>query len=162
MKNTIYAIIVAAIIGFLVALHAHGDHQGYDRAKLEYAEIANKALQEAAEKLLVTQGEVTTITDLNNEAKLNEIIKSTKLNATIKKLRDRHTACVNDYSAYRLFNEAANSQDLPKSNSVQIPDEEKDSLDAIQYTVREYNVCAIQLNTVTDILGTLECVSVAD
>ena len=67
-----------------------------------------------------------------------------------------------DYSAYVLFNEAASSEDLPKSHHLQKPDEESDGLDAIRYSVSEYNVKANQINALTAIIETLECVSVAE
>jgi hypothetical protein len=166
-KVIAYAIIIALLVGGLVKLHSHGDDQGYSRALLEYSQIVNDALQAAAIELQKTQTKVSTITDKNNEARINEQIKSSKLESTIKTLRNKKPVCADgndtpDFAPYILFNEAASSEDLPKSNHIQKPDAEADGLDAIQYSVSEYNGAASQVNALTAILGTLECVSVSD
>ena len=59
---------------------------------------------------------------------------------------------------YRLFNEAIRHSSLPASTDTQEPDGEADGLDAISYSVREYNALAVRLLVLQNAVRKLPCV----
>jgi len=127
--------------------------KGYDSAVAEYSVEAAKAAEVARKKQALDQAKINDLADKYYSAKQKEAERSNEIDDLKKSLR----AANDEYAAYRLFNEAANNPDLSEAVGSRRPDEERDGIDAVQYSVREYNRVAIKVNTLTDIIKSSEC-----
>ena len=141
-------VILCALLVVLVAYQ-----KGYDSAVAEYSVEAAKAAEVARKKQADDQAKINDLADKYYSAKQNEVERTNEIDAIKKKLR----AANDKYAAYKLFNQAANNQDLPEAIDSKRPDGERDGIDAIQYSVREFNRVAIKVNTLTAIIESSEC-----
>lgn len=140
------------IVLFCLALYL-ADKNGYSRAVADYSVEAALLAEEAGKRQAIEQRSVNDLADQYYQAMQREGEKANEINDLKKQLR----ATRDRFSAYRLFNEAANSPDLPENRRTQKPDEEEDGLDAIQYPVTEYNATAAQVNALIEIIESSEC-----
>lgn len=163
MKNMVTFVICAALI---YTAYNEGESSGYNEGKKEILEKVIKAEKEAQKKQAESQTKAVTASNKYQEALRHEQARTVELNDTIKTLRNKRTVCPDndsfpDYSHYILFNESADTDKLQESGHIQFPDEEADGLDAIQYSIAEYNRVAAQTNSLIEIIEGLDCVSIA-
>jgi hypothetical protein len=149
--------IAVGVAGALVLAYFIGDHVGYKDAVADYSVQAADLAQKAKKKQAIEQIAVNDLADQYYKAQEREHEKSIEVDALKRALRERDSMASNDDAPYRLFNEAANSANLPDNPRTQAPDAERDSLDAIQYSVAEFNRVAQKANTLTAIIAASEC-----
>jgi hypothetical protein len=153
-------LVAAGVIVLAVGILWMAYQKGYDSAVADYSVEAAKAADRAKEKQAEKQAEVNDYADKYYQALQRERERDNEINDTKRRFRALATAndsCVADLAHYRLFNEAADNPDLPENRRTRLIDEEADGLDAIQYSVDEYNAVAGQVNALIDIIEVSEC-----
>jgi len=149
--------IAVGVAGALVLAYLAGSHIGYSDAVADYSVEAAILADESKKKQAIEQIAVNDLADQFYKAQENEREKSIEVDALKRALRRKRSMASGSDSPYRLFNEAANSANLPDNPRTRLPDAERDSLDAIQYSVGEYNRVAKKVNTLIGIISGSEC-----
>jgi len=154
-KVITYLVAFAALLLSYFGVYYISDKAGYTRAISEVNVEASKVAIEKAAKQAEDQKSVNHLAHLYQQAVKNEGSRKNEVDKLKSKLR-ANSVCRND-AIYGLWNESANSPNLPPSGRTREPDGEADGLDAIQYSIAEYNNAASQVNALIDVIRSSEC-----
>jgi hypothetical protein len=130
-----------------------------------YSKQVAAVAEHAKDQQASLQAELTRAVDKYYLSKETSQAHSAALQSTINKLRgERHGKCDENGTTrtvlpaiYRVFNQAADHPDLSAAIGSRIPDAEADGLDAVQYSVTEYNRIALQANALIEIIESSPC-----